>query len=271
MSDKIKYQFSAFPVEWLISPKLTANEKIVLAVLIALGNGAGQSAVGYEKLAGYCCLSRTYLIELINKLEINGYIERTIQNNRRKPTLCRVCLERVGGQAQAAAQESVRADSCAEKQESDLTETGVRFGENKSQFEQTLNIFKQDLNYNKGKSQFEQTLNKSNKDSYIATADVAAVRSMPTGEQVAGNTQQKEVMDAAKAAKERESIQVISKYFGDKMAWIQVFEVSNKIGFRVLGGRISGVEIDVAKEFAARHNFIFTDNQQFADERILTA
>ena len=267
MSDKIKYQFSAVPVEWLISPKLSANEKIVLAILIALGNGAGQSAVGYEKLAGYCCLSRTYLIELINKLEINGYIERTIQNNRRKPTLCRVCLERVGGHVQAAAQESVRADSCAEKQESDLTETGVGFDTNKSQFEPTLNIFKQDLNYNKGGSQFEPTLNKNKQKNYIATADVAAVRSMPTGEQVAVNTMQKGIEDeAVKAVKIQEKVQAIRSYFGDKMAWIQVFEVSNKIGFRVIGGAISGVEIDVAKEFAAQHGFLFSQ-QSFANER----
>lgn len=262
MSEKIKYQFSAVPVEWLISPKLSANEKIVLAVLIALGNGAGQSAVGYEKLAGYCCLSRTYLIELINKLEINGYIERTIQNNRRKPTLCRVCLERVGGHVQAAAQESVRADSCAEKQESDLTETGVGFDTNKSQFEPTLNIFKQDLNYNKGGSQFEPTLNKSNDNNYIATAGVAAVRSMPTGEQVAGNTRQEIEFDADKAAK----IQAIKSYFGDKMAFVDVLEISNKIGFRICCKDFCGIDIDAAKGFAALHNIFMTFNH-YANER----
>lgn len=273
MSEKIKYQFAAMPIKWLVNPSISHTEKIVLCVLIALGDEKGISNIGYEKLSTQCCLNKSYLIKVINRLEKRGYVERIIQHNRRFATQLRVRYELLDGISRAGVQESHLGDSYTEKQESLLNQSGVAFKSIGSRIEATPTIFKSDLNYNKGGSRFEATPNfktDSEAKEESETPDVAGVRSMPSGAQGAAESSAKDESADAQAAKIQALLPVLSEYFGDLRPWIQVFEVSNKIGIRVLGGRISGVDVNVVKEFAARHGIIFSQ-QQFANERIIAA
>ena len=266
---KINYQFSPLPIEWLISQKLSATEKVVLGVLIALSNRSGFCDIGYEKLSGYCCVkSRTYLIQIINRLESYGYIERFIETGRNHASKIRVRLEILGRSFQAGEEESFLKDSSSEQKESDLKSERVCFNEKKSLFEQTQTIFKQDLNYNKEKSLFEQTEKNNFFDKKKESADVAADLSMPNAGQAGENNQQRKVCDDDAAAK----IQAIKSYFGDKMTYVDILEISNKIAFRVgwntLSQKISGIDINAAKQFAALHDVFFADsNTRYANER----
>ena len=269
---EIKYQFSKMPIEWLTSSKISATEKVVLGVLIALGNETGVSCVGYMQLAQYCCVkSRSYMIDLINNLEKKGYVERFPETGRNHASKLRVRFERLGGTFGLCDKESVRTDYLSQK-ESAAENKRVLSSEQKSPLQRTQTIFKLDLNYNKEKSPFEQTIyqKKEIDRKESESADVAADLSKPCGEQVAAKDLAKSECDEAEAAKLQTLLPVLNDYFGDLMPWIQIFEVNHKIGIRVLGGRISGVDLDVVKGFAARHNIIFSQ-QQYANERIIAA
>jgi hypothetical protein len=268
---KIKYQFSAIPIEWLINPKLSQTEKVVLGVLIWLGDESGVSRVGYEKLAGFASICKNQCMRVISSLEKMKLVERTIRNNRRFSNELRVCFENLGGDSQNNTQESHRSDSCVENQESHFQNSGVTFDENGSHIGVTLNKnLNLNLKFKNGGSNIEVTpdLKTSGSVEEIAPANVVAGKMKPSGEQVAARDLAKDEYAEAQAAKIQALLPVLSEYFGDSMPWIQIFEVSNKIGIRVLGGRISGIDLDVVRDFAARHGIIFSQ-QQFQNERIV--
>lgn len=169
MSEKIKYQFAAMPIQWVKDYKLTAVEKVILLALISF-----KENLGYESLGSYAGISKRQCIRLTQKLERFGYIEI---NNHTRPAKIRVCLENLGGDLQGKGDTG----DTISKNKGDTGDTiKVTPATKKGDTGDTLNRFKY-INYiNSGGSPENQK----------ATADGAAVRSMPDAGQAGGTVQQ---------------------------------------------------------------------------------
>ncbi len=227
MSNKIKYQFSAIPIEWLTSKKLSSSEKILLGVLIWLSDENGESKTGYDSLAEFSCLSRRQCINLVDRLEKMGYIERIIRNNRRYSSILRVCFGGLGGAIQNG-RECTRVHSQSENRECNLKQSGVQFKAIGSATDSTLN---KDLNLNlkliNNGSAIECTPDKKNPIHHIAPADVAAGRSMPNQESA-----RKVQVETQAANDDKSLVEGIKANFKDVAADLEFFKVGNQYGLR---------------------------------------
>ena len=271
---KIKYQFSAIPIEWLINPKLSQTEKVVLGVLIWRGDESGVSRVGYEKLAGFASICKNQCMRVISSLEKKKLVERTIRNNRRFSNELRVCFENLGGDSQNNTQESLLCDSCVENQESHFQNSGVTFEENGSHIDVTLNKnLNLNLKFKNGGSNIEVTpdFKTSGSVEEIAPANVVAGKMKPSGEQVAAESLAKEVCAADQAANTQDFImlQTVKETFGDRFEDLELFKVQNTYYVRQKG-KFSSVTFEELNNFAVE-NGVFATSGHFFNERIISA
>lgn len=247
--------FIKLPESILLNPKISDLQLRIIANLIKYSYCDNKSYIGYDKLAAACMITKRAAIKNVKDLECAGLLRVNHRGNFSKSNEIELTLDCVLG---------VNEDSPL-KQTQGVNQDSLG-GESRITPHIDNRFKHSDLNFKKEKE-------KVNEDSPLEeseTPDVAGVRSMPCGAQGAAENSAKEECDEAEAAKLRTLLPVLNDYFGDLMPWIQIFEVNNKIGIRVLGGRIAGVDLDVVKGFAARNNLIFSQ-QQFANERIIAA
>ena len=182
----IPYQFSAMPAEWILDQDLSATDKLILCALI-LKTKDEFSTLGYEELGKIAGICKRHCIRLCDILAKRGFIE--IYTHYR-PAKIRVCLERLGGDVQEASKGDSDVTFRQSKGDSDVT-----FTQNKRCYEShkkvtcmsqkgdmyvTSNRFKLDFSRNTRAGAREEK----------ATADAAAVLSMPNAGQAGENTQQ---------------------------------------------------------------------------------
>lgn len=188
MSNKITYQFSALPAEWVTDFNLSPAELRLLAFLILRSDEKGQSNVGYSSIGEHIGMCERQVRRMCDKLEVLRYIERTINHNRRLPTIIRVCFERIGRCAQNVGTDThVRPEQNKtdievrpnKKQDGHFKQTGRTLNANRTDIEVPLNRTIEDFKNTRAGAREE-----------TETADVAAVRSMPDAGQAGENTRQ---------------------------------------------------------------------------------
>lgn len=188
MSNKITYQFSAIPAEWVLDLHLSPADIRLLAFLILRADEKGQSAIGYNSIAENIGMCERQVRRMCDKLEILKYINRTINHNRRLPTIIRVCFERIGRYGQ-----NIGTDTHVRPEQ---TRTDIEVHPNKKQdghFKQTGRTFESNrtdigVHLNRDFKNIQNTRAGAREE--MATADVAAVRSMPDAGQAGENTRQ---------------------------------------------------------------------------------
>ena len=269
--------FAKIPTDLIKSKDISNLDFRVLSVLIMISSyNNGHSFFGSFKLSDMCGIGRAALRKSLKNLAALHLV--TITQRGQFSRSNDICLTLSDGlkflQRGSVAKNPLEVD-LKDSPQVDLNDSRVDLNDSRVDLNDSPIKIK-DLNNlylnNITPVDLKDSPYKTEQNNYIATADVAAVRSMPTGEQVAGNTQQKEVCDETKAANIQAKVQAIKSYFGDKMSYIQIFEVSNKIYFRVGWNKFSehssGIDINAAKKFAALHDVFFADsNTRYANER----
>lgn len=188
MSEKIKYQFSAVPADWILDLNLSATDLRLLAFLILRSDENATSAIGYNEIGKNIGICERQVRRMCDKLEVLGYITRTINHNRRLPTIIKVCFGRVGGHVQNS-----RTDSDVRPAQN-RTDSDVRLNAKQDgHFEQTGRTFKasrtdSDVRLNRYLENSRNTRAGAREET--ETADGAAVRSMPDAGQAGENTRQ---------------------------------------------------------------------------------
>ena len=268
--------FTKIPTDIIKSKDISNLEFRVLSVLIMVSSyNNGHSYFGSFKLSEMCGIGRAALRKALSKLEQLKFLTITQRGDfSRSNDICLTLnngLEslRLGGVAKKAPEVDLNNPLPVDLKDSrvDLKDSRVDLKDSPIRKKDLNNLY---LNKNNTVDLKDSPSKNEQSIEYMATPDVAGVLSMPCGEQVAANDLAKDVCDDALAAKIQAILPILDEYFGDLRPWIQVFEFSNKIGIRVLGGRISGVDVDVVKGFAAR-NGIFFQQEHIANERIIAA
>lgn len=254
--------FIKLPENILTDPNITDLQIRIIANLIRYSYNDNKSYIGYDKLAAACMITKRAAINNIKKLEYLGYLRVNHRGNFSRSNEIELTLNRIQG---------VNAESPLElctgvNVESPLNDNqGVNADSPVGEYRFTPHIDNRFKYIDLNKKEKKEKVNENSPLNDKELADVAANRSMPCVASDA-ETMQKTVCAADLAAK----IQAIKSYFGPKIHWIEIFEISNNIGFRVcdmtLDNHLSGIDIEAAKGFAALHNIIFT-NKHFAAER----
>jgi len=253
--------FVKLPESILMDPKITDLQIRIIANLIKYSYSDNKSYIGYDKLAAACMITRRACINNIKNLEYIGVLRVNHRGNFSKSNEIELTLNNCSG---------VNVDSPLNKSQgvnvdSPLNESqGVNVDSPGGESRITPHIdnkFKyQDLNLKEKKE-------KMNGDSPLeeesATADVAAVRSMPCGEQVAAKSLAKEVCAADQEAKTQDFVmlQTVKDQFGDRFADIELFKVQNTYYVRQKGK---------FNNFAVA-NGAFATSGHFFNERIISA
>ena len=267
--------FTKIPTEIIKSKQISNLEFRVLSVLIMISSyNNGHSYFGSFKLSDMCGIGRVALRKALNNLVNLRLVTVTQRGSFSRSNDIFLTLQsgieflQSGGVAKKTPTVDLKDSPSVDLNDSrvDLNDSRVDLNDSPVKIKDLNNL---NLN-NKNTVDLNDSPDKTNLNRHIAPADVAAGLSMPCGEQIAAESLAKNECAESAADKKLALMPIIKDYFGDKIAWIQIFEVQNKIGIRVLGGRISGVDIDVVKEFAVRHNIIFSQ-QQFANERIIAS
>jgi len=267
--------FTKIPTEIIKSKQISNLEFRVLSVLIMISSyNNGHSYFGSFRLSDMCGIGRVALRKALNNLVNLHLVTVTQRGSFSRSNDIFLTLQsgieflQSGGIAKKAPTVDLNDSPSVDLNDSrvDLNDSRVDLNDSPIKIKDLNNL---NLN-NKNTVDLNDSPDKTNLNHHIAPADVAAGLSMPCGEQVAAKNLAKEECAGAQAAKIQALLPVLNEYFGELRPWIQIFEVNNKIGIRVLGGRISGVDLDVVKGFAARQNIIFSQ-QQYAGERIIAA
>lgn len=223
---KINYSFSAMPTEWLFNKRLSAQEKVLIGVLIAMSGEQGKTRAGYNAISELAGISKRHCINLINNLINKKYLTRNIRNNRHDSSEIAVCLDNLGGEYPSA-QECTRFHTKKDNRECNLKQSGVKFKAIGSEIECTLN---KDLNkyLNIYTPDTQKTSEKNNQNqNKLATDDVAPVRTMPNEESASGvcGEFQYDICDKV-------LFDSVAEVLDKDLQYIQLFKVGSMYGVR---------------------------------------
>ena len=276
--------FSKIPTELIKSKAISNLEFRVLCVLIMISSyNNGHSYFGSFKLSDMCGIGRAALRKALNNLLDMHLITVTQRGSfSRSNDICLTLSDgikflQLGGAAKNTPTVDLKDSPSVDLKDSpkvDLKDSRVDLKDSPVDLKEPP-IKKKDLNnlylnkYNTANLNDSPYKNGIKEES--ATADVAAVRSMPCGEQVAAESLAKEACTADQAANTQDFImlQTVKETFGDRFADLELFKVQNTYYVRQKG-KFSSVTFEELNNFAVA-NGVFATSGHFFNERIISA
>lgn len=241
MSKNISYQFSAVPVQWLTDRKLSAQEKIILSVLIFKSDESGYSRIGYEALSNLACCCLRQCKYLVNDLISRGYI---IKHSGIKPICLQINFACLGGDTQNTVNSAIDC-TINEEKECNLMQKKVQFDAKESATDCTLSIFK---------NRFKNKNTRMRTREEMETPDVAGVRSKPINESAKEDfvETQSEITDFL-------LVDDFKKRFESILLNIRLLKVGNKFAVRPYPSfkDFDKIKSDIDRFFAEKKEEIF--------------